>query len=394
MTPEAQHILAGAEARQRVVVRAELVGRAVDGSSGGKFVVDADVERVSGVAVRARLSIQHVGGDPVGEDIAKAHSLADSGEKLVDAGRSIAHRPGDQAVRGIAAEAAGEIPEERSARAVVRQAALAVPVVELRRRLRGERLDRGSGAADKHRAVFGETLVDPGFLEVVGVGVDHVLKLVGEYDVEGGAAGLQRAIHVHHLGLVAEGPDGAQVLVVAGIVAADRAAEISLQDDDARVAVDARDVGLAEDARDDGPGRRVERIGGRLHIGCVRAERIVLVEVGVRALGEQRRANRFDAGRRLMRERATRQLRDDERPRVANIGLAGEGLRRGRAAGGPPVGRGEADGVGLRQMSAHTDLRRECRFGIGRRRARGDGRGRDAAGRRRDDGRRFCRAGR
>ena len=113
-----------------------------------------------------------------------------------------------------------------------------------------------------------------------------MLELVREDDVERGAARLERAVHVHHLGLVAERPHGAEVGVVAGVVAADAATEIRLQHDDARIAIDAGDGGRAEDGRDRRPRRRLELVGGCLHGGRVGVQRIVLVEVRVCALRE------------------------------------------------------------------------------------------------------------
>ena len=215
---------------------------AVGRGSGREFVLHVHVERVAGVAVGARVVVEDVGDDPVGEDVAETQRLAGSGEKFVDARGAISWFAGDDAERGVAAEAAGQIAEEGGAGAVVGEAA-ALPVGQRRLGVSFEAPDGGDGTADQAGRVFGEAFVDPGFLAEVVLCVDEMLELVGEDDVKGLAADPQAAVHIHHLRLVAERADGLEEDVVAGEVAAGAAAEVGLQDDDARIAVHAGNIG-------------------------------------------------------------------------------------------------------------------------------------------------------
>ena len=102
---------------------------------------------------------------------------------------------------------------------------------------------------DKLTGDLRKALVDPGVLAIVGVGVDQVLKFVRDELVVRHAGRRQNAaVDVEHLTLVAGWCYCSREGVGAAGVAAG-AAQVGMEDGDARVTVDARRPGLAKRRR-------------------------------------------------------------------------------------------------------------------------------------------------
>ena len=214
---------------------------------------------INPVAPQGKCVTHIVRHHPVGKEIIKGERVVRPGQDSIKAARAIG-RVRHQGARQFRAEALGKIGREEICAAIMRAVARGAcpPGGELRIR-RGGKVARGAGVGRKARDLLGkfaQALVDPCLLVAVAIPVDHVLELVGQHRLI--IVVIARAVEppqidVEHLFFVGARPRQTAVLIRAGVIARNAAADArGMEDVQPRVVVHA---GVPLAAEEGGDGR-------------------------------------------------------------------------------------------------------------------------------------------